>query len=241
MVASSAVVGKKTSTFLPSLACTSASCVMADTLCLPLDFVKVRMQLQGELASPGAPRLSVLEVVVQVVRNEGVTAFFDGLPAAQLRQATYGGLCFASYPYLRDMLNPNENSKDAPLWCRIVAGAVAGGGASALANPTDVAKVRLQADGRLRMQGLTPRYKSTAHAFTSIWRQEGPRAFYRGTIPNMQRAAVVNGFGVASRHGMPVRVLSQPTLPCSSSAPFLIAFVQVRSVQAHRAEDPRRG
>lgn len=184
--------------FLPSLACTSASCVMADTLCLPFDFVKVRMQLQGELAVAGTPRLSAVQVVVSVLRNEGVTAFFDGLPAAQLRQATYGGLCFASYPYIRDRLNPNRASHEAPIWCRIVAGAVAGGSAAALANPTDVAKVRLQADGRLRMQGLTPRYTSTWNAFATIWRQEGLRAFYRGTIPNMNRAAVVNGFGVAS-------------------------------------------
>jgi hypothetical protein len=188
----------KPSGFLPSLACTSASCVMADTLCLPLDFVKVRMQLQGELAVAGPPRLSVVQMVVSVVRNEGVAAFFDGLPAAQLRQATYGGLCFASYPYIRDRLNPNPASRDAPVWCRIVAGAVAGGSAAALANPTDVTKVRLQADGRLRMRGLAPRYTSTWDALTTIWRTEGPRAFYRGTIPNMSRAAVVNGFGVAS-------------------------------------------
>jgi len=184
--------------FLSSLACTSASCVMADTLCLPLDFVKVRMQLQGELASASALRLSVFQVVVGVVRNEGVTAFFDGLPAAQLRQASYGGLCFASYPYMRDAFNPNQDARDAPLWSRIAAGVVSGGGAAALANPTDVAKVRLQADGRLRSQGLAPRYTSTFDAFVKIRKTEGLRAFYRGTIPNMNRAAVVNGFGIAS-------------------------------------------
>lgn len=200
--------------FATNFGCTSAACVAADTVCLPLDMVKVRMQLQGELASSGAPRLSVPAMVSYIARTEGVAAFFAGLPAAQLRQATYGGLCFTSYPVLRDAINPRAESRDAPLWTRIVAGAVAGTASAALANPTDVAKVRMQADGRLRLIGKTPRYSSTAAAFTTIAREEGLQAFYRGTLPNMQRASVVNGFGIAScaaaQAGPPPRSCQHP-------------------------------
>ena len=34
---------------LKTLACTSTSCCVADGLCLPLDFIKTRMQLQNEV------------------------------------------------------------------------------------------------------------------------------------------------------------------------------------------------
>ena len=67
-----------------------------------------------------------------------------------------------------------------------------------MANPTDVVKVRLQADGRLRSLGQAPRYLGTMHAFSSIAREEGVNAFWRGCLPNVQRATVVNGAGIAA-------------------------------------------
>jgi hypothetical protein len=185
--------------FAKSLACTATSCSVADSLCLPLDMLKVRMQLQNELAPPGVPRLGLAAMAVHVARTEGVGAFYVGLPAAVMRQSTYGGLCFASYPVLRDALSPSATAADAPLRARIMAGAVAGASAAALANPTDVVKVRLQADGRLQaLEGTPPRYSSTGHAFAAILRVEGLAAFWRGTLPNVQRATVVNGAGIAA-------------------------------------------
>jgi len=166
---------------------------------MPFDFLKTRLQLQNELMPPGAPRLGVLGMSMRVLRSEGILAFYDGLPAAMLRQASYGGLCFSSYPYVRNALSPNAGSgQPSPLWTKLAAGALTGSIASALANPTDVVKVRLQADGRLRMQGEAPRYQGTFNAFRSILATEGVAAFYKGVGPNMQRAAVVNGAGIAA-------------------------------------------
>jgi hypothetical protein len=141
---------------------------------------------------------------VQVYRHEGVSAFFAGLPAAMLRQATYGGLSFAAYPYIRDSLQQiNSNvggkagSEEAALWTKLLAGGIAGGGAAALANPSDVIKVRMQSDGRLQLLGKAPRYASLLNAAKIISREEGLRAFYHGLMPNIGRAIVVNGVGIA--------------------------------------------
>lgn len=162
----------------------------------------------------------------QILRTEGLTAFYAGFPAAMLRQASYGGLCFAAYPAIRDALNPAEEAKDAPFWTRLAAGASAGGAASAMANPTDVVKVRLQADGRLRLAGGEPRYQGTLHAFRSIWSTEGGLlAFYKGCLPNVQRAVVVNGAGIAAYdHSKQTaqRILGEGD---SLSARFLAALV----------------
>ena len=156
------------------------------------------MQLQNELVPSGAPRLGVLEMAAHIGRTEGLSAFYTGMPVAVLRQSTYGGLSFAAYPHLRDSFSPNATAADAPLWSRILAGGVAGALASALANPTDVVKVRLQADGRLKLTGGQPRYSGTAEAFRAVLRDEGIGAFWRGTLPNVQRATVVNGAGIAA-------------------------------------------
>jgi len=157
------------------------------------------MQLQNELVATGAPKLSVVEMTTTIVRNEGVAAFYTGLPVAVMRQASYGGLSFASYPHIRDAVSPaGKTGADAPLWARIVAGGTAGACASVLANPTDVVKVRLQADGRLAMSGGTPRYTGTIDAFAKVLRAEGLKAFWKGTLPNVQRATAVNGCGIAA-------------------------------------------
>ena len=70
-----------------SLACASTACVIADTVCLPLDFVKVRMQLQNELLPPSAPRLSVLAMTKQIYQSEGIAAFYTGLYVRQFLTA----------------------------------------------------------------------------------------------------------------------------------------------------------
>jgi hypothetical protein len=178
--------------------CTSTSCCIADATCLPLDFIKTRMQLQNEMLPPSAPRFGVVGMGAQILRTEGFFAFYSGLTPAMLRQASYGGLSFGSYPVLRDLISPTDDPKATPLWARVVAGALAGATASAFANPTDVIKVRLQADGRLLAQGLQPRYTGTLHAVRRIYATEGVRAFYQGLLPNVQRATVVNGIGIAS-------------------------------------------
>ena len=148
--------GTSSRDFAVHLACTSTSCCVADGLCLPFDFLKTRMQLQNELLPSSAPRLGPLSMAARILRAEGAAAFYAGFPAAMLRQASYGGLCFASYPHVRDALaGPQRDGAAVPLWSRVTAGALSGAGASAVANPTDVVKVRLQADGRLAMLAIT--------------------------------------------------------------------------------------
>ena len=214
---------------LKALACTATSCAVADTICLPLDFLKVRQQLQNELVPSSAPRMGMLPMAAQIWRNEGFAAFLTGLPAAVLRQATYGGLSFAAYPYLRDAIAPRERkAADAPMYSRIAAGALAGAGASYLANPTDVVKVRLQADNRSKGK-VVPRYTGMAHAFAQIGRVEGLAAFWAGWLPNVQRAAVVNGSGMAaydaSRHAAQALLGESGSSELSLKARFLAALV----------------
>ena len=157
------------------------------------------MQLQNELLPSSAPRLGPLSMAARILRAEGAAAFYAGFPAAMLRQASYGGLCFASYPHIRDALaGPQRDGAAVPLWSRVTAGALSGAGASAVANPTDVVKVRLQADGRLAMLGQTPRYEGALHAFRTVVKEEGFLALYKGVLPNMQRAIAVNGPGIAA-------------------------------------------
>lgn len=177
------------------------SCCVADALCLPMDMVKMRMQLQNELLPASAPRLGVWAMSAKILRLEGIGAFWSGLGAAMARQATYGGLCFWSYPYVRDELSRRAGyDHNAPTWAQLSAGAFSGAAASAVANPTDVVKVRLQADGRRVLMGEPRKYtKGFLGTLATVYHKEGGlAALYAGLGPNVSRATVVNGVGIAA-------------------------------------------
>ncbi|KAF6148177.1 hypothetical protein GIB67_011952 [Kingdonia uniflora] len=61
-----------------------------------------------------------------------------------------------------------------------------------IASPTDLVKVRMQADGRLLNQGLKPRYTGSFDALNKIARAEGLKGLWQGVVPNVQRAFLVN-------------------------------------------------
>ena len=66
----------------------------------------------------------------------------------------------------------------------------AGAIGSSIATPTDLVKVRMQAQGKLK-EGETKRYKSTFSAFQEIFKEGGIRALYTGVGPTVKRAAIL--------------------------------------------------
>merc|ERR1719487_3146012 len=106
----------------------------------------------------------------KLVKAEGPSALFKGLPPALVRQSTYGSLRYGLYGPIKGSLGI-EAGKPVPLWKKIVAGGAAGGVASAIANPTDLMKVRLQTDGMMKGpdgEFLPKRYSGMTDAFGSI-------------------------------------------------------------------------
>ena len=86
------------------------------------------------------------------------------------------------------------SSGKVPLWKKIVAGGSAGAIASAVANPTDLIKVRLQTDGMVKdAEGkyLPKRFNGMVHAFTSIVKEEGVLALWTGVGPTVGRATAL--------------------------------------------------
>ena len=67
---------------------------------------------------------------------------------------------------------------------------------SAIATPTDLVKVRQQAEGPEAMK----RYKNTWEAFRVIFAREGVRGLYVGMVPTVQRAAIVTATQVSRNY-----------------------------------------
>lgn len=73
---------------------------------------------------------------------------------------------------------------------RIFAGLTTGGMAVMVGQPTEVVKVKFQAQKRL--PGVTLQFTSTPATYRKIGREEGVRGLWKGVIPNIGRNAVVN-------------------------------------------------
>jgi solute carrier family 25 (mitochondrial carrier), member 14/30 len=73
------------------------------------------------------------------------------------------------------------------MYINVSCAALAGAFSSAIANPTDVLKVRMQAQGRGTASSQMPLYK----CFYEIYRCEGVKGLYRGVMPTSQRAMTI--------------------------------------------------
>lgn len=73
---------------------------MAGTLFVqPLDLLKNRMQLSGADGRPKEHKTS-FHAAQAILKNEGIFAFYNGLSAGLLRQATYTTTRLGIYTYL---------------------------------------------------------------------------------------------------------------------------------------------
>ena len=85
-----------------------------------------------------------------ITTEEGPLALWNGLIPGMKRQLVYAGLRIGLYLPVRDAicgeLQPGNNPT---LLQKIAAGMITGGIAITAANPTDVVKIRLQAQGQL--------------------------------------------------------------------------------------------
>lgn len=184
--------------------------MIADAITIPVDVLKVRMQLQGESGHERQYK-NTLDAVVKIARQEGPAAFGKGLKPAVLRQMTYGSLRFGFYARLKEALGLVKNNTDPALLQKFLAAGLSGGSAAFLCNPLDLIKVRMQASGMRSTAESLPTYRGVGHAASSIVRREGLRGLYTGVLMTASRAAVVAAAELASydeikcaslRHGL---------------------------------------
>ncbi len=122
----------------------TAACI-AEIATIPIDTVKVRLQIQSKMASGAAPKYNgFLGTAKTVASEEGFFALYNGLTAGLQRQVVFAGLRIGLYVPVRTLiageLKPGENPT---LAVKILAAMATGTIGICVANPTDLVKVRL--------------------------------------------------------------------------------------------------
>ncbi|EEH46877.1 uncharacterized protein PADG_02975 [Paracoccidioides brasiliensis Pb18] len=140
-----------------------------------------------------------------IVRTEGFRALFSGFGATAIRDAPYAGLYIVFYEQSKKYLSSlGFGGSPSPVWppsgeqntidtaerqstpssilVNFVSGALAAGLATAITNPFDVVKTRLQ---------LMPyKYRNMVHAVQLMLREDGVRSLFSGLGLRMGRKAI---------------------------------------------------
>ncbi|CAN6471457.1 unnamed protein product [Victoria cruziana] len=206
--------GTKTEISLAGTFASSAFAACFAEICtIPLDTAKVRLQLQKNV-TPGdvlaAPKYrGMLGTVGTIAREEGLVSLWKGIVPGLHRQCLFGGLRIGLYEPVKSFYVGKDFVGDVPLSKKILAALTTGALAITVANPTDLVKVRLQAEGKLP-PGVPRRYSGAMNAYATIIRQEGLGALWTGLGPNIARNAIINAAELASYDQVKQTILKIP-------------------------------
>ncbi|KAL5338904.1 mitochondrial carrier domain-containing protein [Aspergillus crustosus] len=150
----------------------------------PLDVVKIRLQLQiHSLSDPtslahhnGPVYKGTLSTLKTILREEGITGLWKGNIPAELMYVCYGALQFTTYRSATQLLSQLDPHRLPPPLESFIAGALAGGVATASTYPLDLLRTRFAAQG----SGTHRVYGSLFSSIRDIARLEGTAGFFRG-------------------------------------------------------------
>ncbi|CAO4387698.1 unnamed protein product [Caenorhabditis nigoni] len=169
-------------TFIQSLLCGLGAGVSEAIFAVtPIETLKVKYLEDRRLAQP--VYRNFVHATTSIVRSQGFAGLYKGVSATVMKQGSNQMVRFSVLESLKNLYTNGDESKDIPTPIIGVFGVIAGA-ASVYANtPVDVVKTRLQGANAAI-------YNSTADCVKKIIQNEGPKAFYKGTVPRLTRVCI---------------------------------------------------
>uniref|UniRef100_A0AAZ3RW54 Mitochondrial glycine transporter n=1 Tax=Oncorhynchus tshawytscha TaxID=74940 RepID=A0AAZ3RW54_ONCTS len=192
---------------LKAFMCGSLSGTCSTLLFQPLDLVKTRLQTLQNTMKPGAPKVGMMTVLIQVIRTESFLGLWKGVSPSFVRCIPGVGIYFSTFYSLKQHYFQEGRAPNAGEAVLLGAGARAVAGVCML--PVTVIKTRFES-GRYN-------YVSVLGALKSVCETEGPRALFSGLTATMLRDAPFSGIYVMfysqAKRSLPPEVSSSPYAP----------------------------
>uniref|UniRef100_A0A8C5HQH1 Mitochondrial glycine transporter n=1 Tax=Gouania willdenowi TaxID=441366 RepID=A0A8C5HQH1_GOUWI len=191
---------------LKAFMCGSLSGTCSTLLFQPLDLVKTRLQTLQNNAKPGAPKVGMFTVFINVIRTEKFFSLWKGVSPSFVRCIPGVGIYFSTFYSLKQhfFLDRAPNAGEAVL---LGAGARTVAGVCML--PFTVIKTRFESGSF--------NYVSVAGALRSMYETEGFRALFSGLTATLLRDAPFSGIYVMfysqAKKALPHTVTSAPYAP----------------------------
>ncbi|KAG8223883.1 hypothetical protein J437_LFUL004719, partial [Ladona fulva] len=160
----------------------------------PMEVVKTRLQLQGELQSKGVYTVhyrNFFHAMYTVAKVDGIAALQKGLVPALWYQLALNGVRLGAYQFAENQgwtLN-SEGQTSAPK--SVVIGALAGCAGSFTGSPLYLVKTHLQSQAANSIAvGHQHQHNGMGEALAGIYRKHGIQGLWRGVNGSMSRVLV---------------------------------------------------
>lgn len=171
-----------------------AAC-MAVTVTNPIELVKTRMQLQGEMSAVSQNIYKrPIQGIAVIFKNEGIRGCQKGLIAAYVYQIGLNGSRLGFYEPIRDILNSTfysdrESHKVQNVPINVIAGASSGIIGAIVGSPLFLIKTRIQSYSNAIQLGDQTHYKGVWDGLFTIFKNEGVKGLFRGVDAAIIRTA----------------------------------------------------
>lgn len=158
-----------------------AGCCEAVFAVTPMETVKVKFINDQRSANPRFK--GFFHGVRCIIKDQGIKGTYQGVTATIMKQGSNQMIRFFVVDSLKEWYRGGDHTKTVPKLMTGAFGAFAGACSVFGNTPLDVVKTR--------MQGLeAAKYKNTFDCARQILVNEGPKAFYKGTIPRLSRVCL---------------------------------------------------
>jgi hypothetical protein len=167
------------------------ACVCSGSATHPIDTIKTRMQIMGEAGARSKVNYggNFFSTGKTVIKNEGVAGLYKGIQATWMRESIYSTLRLGLYEPFKVLLGAKDTAHTS-FYIKFIAGGMSGIIGSAIANPTDLLKTRMQA-----ME------KDSHNIFwhiRDVYHHSGIKGFYKGVQATVARAFMLNASQLAT-------------------------------------------
>eukprot|EP00039_Didymoeca_costata_P031051 m.32894 g.32894 ORF g.32894 m.32894 type:complete len:319 (-) comp8464_c0_seq2:18-974(-) len=175
----------------------------------PMEVVKTRMQMQGELqtgSKAGRHYRNVFHCFYETCRTEGLRGIQRGLVPGIMFQIAMNGTRLGLFPAISSAFGVNENSSGHGVFFRSwAAGACTGIMGGFIGSPFFLVKARIQNSGNPGAK-FTYNYKGMLDGFYQVIKSEGFVGLFRGVQAGMLRVVVGSSTQLSSYHTSKVLV-----------------------------------
>ncbi|KAJ7393402.1 hypothetical protein OS493_006375 [Desmophyllum pertusum] len=183
----------------------------------PLEVVKTRMQLQGELKARGTYAKhykNVFHAFYTIGRFDGLRSLQSGLAPALVYQAVMNGCRLGSYQVFTNLkLTANSEGK-LQFWRCLIAGAVSGAIGAFLGSPAYMVKTHLQAQATDTIAvGFQHKHSGFVQALSGIYQQFGIKGLWRGVSGALARVMVGSGVQLSTFSTTKERIMQMNYFP----------------------------
>uniref|UniRef100_UPI0037E92DC7 solute carrier family 25 member 35 isoform X2 n=1 Tax=Semicossyphus pulcher TaxID=241346 RepID=UPI0037E92DC7 len=159
----------------------------------PLEVVKTRMQLQGELKSRGSYQVyyrNVFHAFYTIGKVDGLAGLQKGLAPGLVYQFCMNGVRLGSYAIIESSGYIHTNGRVNAVKTTI-AGAVAGVVGAVMGSPVYLVKTHLQSQATSSIAvGHQYKHQGMIHALAAIYREHGIMGLWRGSSAAVPRVSV---------------------------------------------------